>query len=349
MPRTIRLASLTRLAPWILLVGLLSGLAACSEAPPPPDRAAAAPPAADAGRPSGDAGQADDTAAAPADSEAASPANLELPGEPAMWQLADADTTVHLFGTIHVLRPEIDWRTDRFDRVFEAADAVYFEADVMSPSAQADIATLVRRRGVFTDGRKLTALLDAEERELVRDAMQTLGVPMSAVEPMKPWLATVQMSTLALQAQGYEVESGVETVLTERAEAAGKTLRFLETAAEQLDLIASVPEDDQVAFLVASARQLHENPDLLDDLVAAWAKGDVARLGELMSDPDLLGSETVHDRLIVQRNRNWVEQIETLMDEEAGTFLLAVGAGHLAGPDSVQTLLRAEGYTVEGP
>ena len=100
---------------------------------------------------------------------------------------------------------------------------------------------------------------------------------MSAIEPMKPWLATVQLSVQALVKQGYKPDSGVETVLTEAAKDTGKPLRFLETGEEQLRFFADMPQEDQVEFLDASAVQIEENPQLLDTLVAKWAEGDGPR------------------------------------------------------------------------
>jgi len=270
-------------------------------------------------------------------------------GAPAVWTLSDEDTTVHLFGTVHILKPETVWRTPGFNEIFEAADAVYFEADVSSPQAAQAMAGLVPELGIYSDGTRLSDVLDAEEEREVEEAMDHIGVPMSAIEPMKPWLATVQLSVQALVKQGYKPDSGVETVLTEAAKDTGKPLRFLETGEEQLRFFADMPQEDQVEFLVASAVQIEENPQLLDTLVAEWAEGDVEAIGQIMSEPEVMGSEHVYDVLIVERNEDWTDQIETLMEDEAGTFLIAVGAGHLAGEDSVVEMLRARGYEVEGP
>ncbi|MEL6103672.1 MAG: TraB/GumN family protein [Pseudomonadota bacterium] len=279
-------------------------------------------------------------------------ASIEGPaplGAPALWTLADEDTTVHLFGTVHILKPETEWRTEAFDAVLQSADAIYFEADVSSPEAQQAMTRLVPQLGVYTDGTKLTDVLNEADEQDVKEAADLIGVPMAAVEPMKPWLATVQLSMLALQKQGYEPDSGVEMVLSALAAETDTELRYLETGEQQLRFFADAPVEDQVAFLVASAQQIEDDPDLLDTLVAEWAEGDVAAIGSIMADPATMGSEQVYETLIVERNRNWTRQIKDLMDAEPGVFLMAVGAGHLAGTDSVVEMLRAEGIAVEGP
>lgn len=305
-------------------------------------------PASDTTQPT-DAGTT--TAPEPTAERPVEPAREDLPpvGEPPIWTLSDADTTVHLFGTVHILKPETEWKTSTLETVLGEIDALYFEADVASPEAAAEMARLVPQLGVFTDGTKLSDLLDPEELREVEEAATLIGLPMAAIEPMKPWLATVQMSVLALQKQGYAADSGVETVLTSEALDRGIPLRFLESAAEQLNFFADLPIDDQVEFLVTSSIQIEDDPNLLDTLVEEWAEGDVDDLAAILAEPDMMGSDGVYDVLIVERNQNWVSQIKSLMEAEAGTFLMAVGAAHLAGDDSVVEMLRAEGIAVSGP
>lgn len=276
---------------------------------------------------------------------------LDLPplGAPALWTVSDEDTTVHLFGTVHILKPETEWRTAELDAALAAADAIYFEADVSSQQAQAEMVRVVSQRGVFTDGTKLSDLLDEEEKRELAEAAEIVGVPISAMEPMQPWFATVQLSALALQAQGYDPMSGVEMILTGLANERGLEQRFFETAEEQINFFADMDRDAQVDFLIASAIQIEEDPELLDELVVEWAEGDIDDLSALVTAPDAMGSQEVYDVLIVQRNANWTREIRSLMENEAGTFLIAVGAAHLAGEDSVVAMLRTEGYEVTGP
>ena len=328
--------SLIRLAEIFLLGASALILSSCDSGTPAPNTAPE-PPAIEA-----PADLQDEVDVAPDDTS-------DVPGEPVLWTVSDDDTTVHLFGTVHILKPETEWRTEAFDAVFEASDAVFFEADVTSPEAQATMGELLLQLGVFTDGTKLTDVLDADDEKEVKEAVDLIGVPMSAVEPMKPWLATLQLSVLALEKQGYEANSGVEMVITQAANAAGKPTRYLETGEEQLRIFADFPIEEQVDFLVASAEQIEDEPELLDTLVAEWAEGDIDAIAAIMADPEVMGAQAIYDKLIVDRNDNWTEQITTLMADEPGTFLIAVGAGHLAGEDSVVEMLRADGYEVSGP
>jgi len=272
----------------------------------------------------------------------------EGPGTPALWTLSDEDTTVYIFGTVHLLKPELEWRTPELDAALASIDTLYTEADVLSSDAQAEAQTLVMDLGMLDNGETLTAILDDEEEKEVREALDILGVPMAALDPMEPWMAGVTLSQIAVMNQGYTPGAGVESVLIGEAQAAGKELAYFETVEEQLNFFANLPDEDQVDFLVASAEVIENEPDMLDRLVAEWAEGDIEGLGDMMADPGAFGSQAVYDVLLVERNRNWIPQIEAIL-EEPGTFMVAVGAGHLAGDDSVITMLRDKGYEVTGP
>ena len=91
-----------------------------------------------------------------------------------------------------------------------------------------------------------------------------------------------------------------------------------------------------------------EDPAYYDRLIDAWAGGDTRAIEDLGLTPMKQVSIYLYDRLIVQRNRRWVETIAERM-QGSGETVIVVGVGHLVGPDSVPALLRARGFTVEGP
>ncbi|MEO1016022.1 MAG: TraB/GumN family protein [Pseudomonadota bacterium] len=288
-------------------------------------------------------------AEAPVETPAPEPAGPPQGGAAALWTLADEDTTVHLFGTVHVLKPGTVWRSDAFEAAFDEADTIYFEADVSSPASQSAAAQLITTRGLYTDGRTLTEVLDEDDEREVAEAVAVIGAPLTSYDPMKPWFAGMTMGLQQLISQGYAADSGVEVTLGEEAALAGKEARYLETVEEQIGFFADLPEEDQIDFLVASAVAIEDDPTQLDRLVVEWTEGDVAAIGEMLSDVDAFGTSAVYDTLLTNRNADWVDQITALMEDEEGVFMIAVGAGHLAGPDSVQAMLRAEGYEVNGP
>lgn len=269
-------------------------------------------------------------------------------GEPALWTLSDEDTTLYIFGTVHLLRPDLDWRSDEMDSAFAEADTVVFEADVTSQAAASEMMKFISSEGMLEGGQQLSSLLSELERAELQKALDHVGLPLGAIEPFRPWWAAVNLSVLQIKKEGFDPNSGVETVLGAEARAAGKSFAYLETIDEQLGRLANMPTDVQVDFLVSSAESIEEGGDVLDTLVSEWVDGDVHGIGLLMSNPDMMGSDEVYEALLKSRNEVWVGKIEAMLDEP-GTRLIAVGAGHLAGEDSVIEMLEAKGYEVEGP
>lgn len=269
-------------------------------------------------------------------------------GSPALWTLRDEDTTIHLLGTVHLLRPELDWMSPEIEAAIAGAGTVVFEADTTSPEAQRELMKFYTTQGFFTDGAQLTNFLSEGETEELKAALETVGLPIEALLPHRPWMAAVNISVTQMLDEGFDPESGVEKVIERAALAHGAGFAYLETVEQQLGGLAGLSYCDQVDFLMATVDGVGEGTAALDLLVDEWADGDVTGIGVLMANPEMLGSQPIYDVMMTDRNALWVPQI-TAMLEEPGTVLVAVGAGHLAGKDSVIEMLRNEGYTVEGP
>ena len=79
-------------------------------------------------------------------------------------------------------------------------------------------------------------------------------------------------------------------------------------------------------------------------MLKAWSSGDVNGIAKTF-DRDLSTSPALQQALIHQRNANWSKWIEQRLGQP-GAVLVAVGAGHLAGKDSVVEMLKKSGYKV---
>ena len=269
-------------------------------------------------------------------------------GSPALWSLSDEDTTLYIMGTVHLLKPDLEWQSEAIADAFESADTLVFETDTTSPEAGRAIMQFVSQKGLFQNGEQLTNMLTPVERAEVEKATRSVGLPIEALQSMRPWFATVNLQNQKLVQDGFDPNAGVEMVLEAEARETGKSFAYLETIDEQLGLFAGLADDDQVEFLVSTAEEIDDGTDVLDILVDEWLDGDIEGLGVLAADPEMWGSQPIYDALLASRNARWVPQIEAMLDEP-GTKLIAVGAAHLAGEDSVITLLRGEGYEVTGP
>ena len=258
---------------------------------------------------------------------------------PGLWVISDADSTIYLFGTVHVLRPTTGWATDRIDAAFDSADQIYFE--ISNPDDQAAVMPIVQQLGLSPQ-QPLSSLLTAEENADLDAATASLGMPAGQMNIFRPWLAAITLSVAPLIKAGYDPQSGVELVLKARALAAGKPVHGFETLDQQIGIIAGMPEEAQLAFLRSTLKTYDNASVELDRLVGAWSQGDVAAIEEYGVREMREESEAIYDALLVNRNTDWAGQIQTLLDG-SGTVFIAVGAAHLAGDDSVQAILEQRG------
>lgn len=270
---------------------------------------------------------------------------IEAPPKPAIWKIADADTTVYLFGTVHVLPPTLTWHSPAVDQALSEAKAVYFETDTEGdPMAFRDI---VQRLGLYEPSERLSDRLSLEDLERLKSALAKLELPLVAIDTMRPWYAGVVISEAVVRRAGYDVTSGVESVMRPAATSAGKQIRFLETVEQQMASFATLPEPIQIKFLTSGLAEIDTATRDLGALVNAWKAGDTDALNKLLIEDDLGVIPELYDALLKNRNANWAPEIDTLMKSETGTFLVAVGAAHLIGKDSVIEMLKPLGYTAE--
>jgi uncharacterized protein YbaP (TraB family) len=262
---------------------------------------------------------------------------------PALWVIRDADSTIYLFGTVHVLRPTTVWGSDRVDAAFDSAARLILE--VSNPDDQAAAMPLIQQYGISPET-PLSSLLTADELVALDTAARAMGLTAAQMDPLRPWLAALTLSVAPLTRAGYDPQSGVDLLLKARAEAAGKPVTGFETIDEQIRILAGFPEAGQLAFLRSTLEDFEDATVELDKLVTAWAAGDVEAIETVGVEPMRDASELMYQSLLVNRNANWAAQIETLL-EGSGTVFIAVGAAHLAGDDSVQVQLAHRGVTVE--
>ncbi|MCR9128914.1 MAG: TraB/GumN family protein [Alphaproteobacteria bacterium] len=272
-----------------------------------------------------------------------------IEASPALWSISDEDSTVYLFGTVHILPPQLDWRTEEITSAFVDAETLYFEVDALSPEAQAQMQALVPQLGLNAPGVTLSSMISDEARDYVAVIAERIGAPadafMSQLDPLQPWLASLQMAVLQMQAAGYQPGSGVEAALTAEAEEAGKEFGYFETVEEQLRFISGSSMEVQIADFEIGVQQMVEDPDVLTELVQAWAVGDMEHIDQLINGEMRETSPELYGRLIVERNHNWIPQILAALEGSEDAFV-AVGAGHMPGEEGVIALLEAEGVTV---
>ena len=262
--------------------------------------------------------------------------------DPALWVVRDEDSTIYLLGTVHVLRPDTVWRSPAIDAALAEADALWIEVEADDPAA---MQPLVARYGL-DPANPLSSKLTAEQKARLDAAAAGMGASGAALEPLRPWLAGLTLSVGPLVKAGYDPASGVETKLKAAARAAGKPIRTLETLDQQIGFFADLPPAVELAFLLSALDEIDTGPATLDALVAAWSAGDQEALNALMVSEMAADYPELYQALLVDRNKDWAGQIQTLLAGK-GVTVIAVGAAHLVGDDSVQVQLLARGIAVE--
>ncbi|RPF70319.1 TraB/GumN family protein [Aurantiacibacter spongiae] len=265
-------------------------------------------------------------------------AALPTEGTPALWRLSDEDTTIYLFGTIHILPENVNWFDDRLATAFDASDELVFEIDMDEAQAAGPA---MMQRGMLENGQTVRSLMTEENRAEYEAALADLGVPAAALDQFEPWMVSLNLSMLPLLKAGYQPDQGVEMVLRGRAD--GKERAALETVDQQIDLFDTLPMDKQLVYLDDAVEAVPGMVDSIEKMKVEWLEGDADGLAELMNED--MDDPEIYDLLLTNRNANWVDWIEHRL-EEPGTVFIAVGAGHLAGRGSVQSQLEERGHTV---
>lgn len=266
------------------------------------------------------------------------------PARPALWKVSDADTTLYLFGTFHALPPGFRWRDAALDRAFASASTLVVETKVGDPQA---MARLLLELG--TPAKPLPPLLDRvppKDRPALKAIVARSGVSPAFLDRLETWAAAFLLVQPMMADLGVSGATGVEETLKAEFTARSAPIEELETVRAQLGAIDGLSEADQRLFLhgfLAKAKGMRAE---FSRMIAAWARGDEAAIARTF-DSELKQSSTLRNALLDRRNRNWAALLTDRMARQPGTILVAVGAGHLAGRDSVQSLLRSRGFTVE--
>jgi hypothetical protein len=263
--------------------------------------------------------------------------------DPALWVVKDADTTIYLFGTFHALDGKSAWFNDEVKTAFDASSEVYVEA--IMPEDPAALQPLVIKYGVDPTGKTLSSKLPPEMKAKLEAALTGMGVPAAAMEPLEPWMVNMTLAAITAGKLGLDPNAGADKAIMTSAKSAGKKLGELENAEFQLSLFDKVPEADQVKQLGQTLDQLPEMGPALTKMLAAWTKGDSEGLATLMNE-GVDEMPEMYKLVFTDRNTTWAEWIDNRMDQP-GTVFIAVGAGHLAGQDSVQTMLAKKGFKSE--
>ena len=266
-----------------------------------------------------------------------------LSGQSSVWKISKGDHDIYLGGTCHILRKADYPLPKEFEQAYAAADTVIFEIDPASMEDPA-FANQLMMSAMYTDGQSLQTVLSQEAYNALAAQGEKSGLPIAILNGMKPGMALMMITIQELTKQGVHQE-GVDMHYSKRATADAKEIQALETVEFQIEMLTTMGEGYESEFVLYGLQDLHQIGTYFDVLIAAWRDGDLAKLHELFIE-DMQQYPKLYQDLLVQRNLNWLPQIEAML-KTPQTELVLVGVGHAVGQDGLNQLLKAKGYTVE--
>jgi uncharacterized protein YbaP (TraB family) len=229
------------------------------------------------------------------------------------------------------------------EKAFEGAQHVCFETDI---SAMEDPKTQLSMlsKAQLPAGQTLADQVSKETYAKLSAHLKEAGLPIAAFDSFRPWFVAVGLLALELPKMGLDPEQGLDKHYYQRAKKAGKTTQGLETVEFQVNLLAELSKEDNQAFLESTLKDIKNVRTLLDQLIAAWQKGDATKLDSMLHEA-LTEYPAIYRRLLLDRNKLWADELEKLAKGDK-PVLVVVGAAHLVGKDSVVELLEKRGFKV---
>jgi len=271
--------------------------------------------------------------------------------QPPVWIVKDKNSRMILFGSVHVLPAgplgQLPvWMPPALSEAMTKAQDIWFELPI-DPAAAAQVSQLAMAKGMLPPGQSLSRQISPEGRERLARIALRVGFRPDQLDRFQPWLAEASLAVAAFQLDGASGKDGVEQILSARLGPKVARKAF-ETPQEQIGFLASASPAEQLASLEETLRQIDEEPEAYKELVQAWMEADLASLDREALEPVRALTPGLYQTLIRQRNLNWAQTLGKRMAGR-GTTLVVVGVGHLIGPDGLPAMLRAQGFSVEGP
>jgi len=259
-----------------------------------------------------------------------------------LWKVQAGAGVLYLAGSVHVLSADAYPLSPAFERAFAASDTLVEEIDLTETPAAA---SMLMTRGLYLDGRRFDGTVSKETATLVAARVKAAGLPVELIQTMKPWMVMMTLAALEAQKDGLDPNLGLDKYFFDRAKSAGRRVVGLETAASQVDRLDRLSDALQEQLLKSSLEDLDAQRFAAKEMMAAWGRGDASTIERTVLS-SFAEYPAVYKSLIVERNQNWMPQIEACFARPR-PCLVVVGAAHLVGQDGLLALLQRKGYRIE--
>ena len=261
-----------------------------------------------------------------------------------LWKVKGAKNTVYLQGSIHVMKKTDYPLAKEITAAYTASKEIIFEVDLVEANGPKGM-QMMMAKGTLPAGQTLKTLLKADVYQALNKATSTFGLPSALIDGMKPWLVIQMVTILELQKLGFTPQDGIDLHFFEKAKTDGKKTGGLEDIGAAIDVLDKLALEKPNEFVEQSMADMKKMAPLMKEITAFWKAGDAdgldkALLEEMKKFPD------VYKSLLVDRNNNWMDGIETKLKADHDVMII-VGSAHLVGKDSLLKLLKKKGYTID--
>ena len=261
-----------------------------------------------------------------------------------LWKVTgdDSGPSIYLAGSIHILSEDDHPLHPAFEAAYRAVDDLVLE---IATNEDPESDTLALEKGMYGKGRKISDDLSPEMYAELGKYLEGAGLPPTAMDGFRPWMAGMTISITEIMKMGGRPELGVDTFFEERAVKDGKTVRGLETTEFQIGLFAKLNKEEQEKMLGSTLKDMANVETDFPKMVKAWREGDDVTLEKMIND-SMSGSPQFRKELLDNRNENWVKKINEYMKGDKDIMVI-VGAAHLVGEKGLIQLLKGSGMRVE--
>jgi hypothetical protein len=271
---------------------------------------------------------------------------VAAPKVPAMWRITDADSKIYLFGTFHALPKGVEWKTPAFDAAMAECTITAVETDTESNYARSTMAGMLMERGLNPSWQTLRGVLGGERYAKLATVAKKHGVAMEPLSRFRPWFATLTLSVHVAEAAGFDGKLGVERIILPIARDQKDKILMMETPEAQVKALATLDGPEVLDNFDLVIGDLADFNGKIQPQLTAWRTGDIDALDRLGPAEMRKFAPAAYRAMLVNRNANWVPRIEKWLSGK-GNYFIAVGAAHLAGPDSVIAMLAKKGIKAE--
>lgn len=276
----------------------------------------------------------------------ANAAYAEAP-KPLLWKVSDANNSLYLLGSFHMLKPTDYPLAKSTDLAFDDAEQLYFELspeEMNNPALGQKMAQAAMR----TDGKTLQQSLSVETWKKFEALAAKNNLPAANFQGFEPWFVTLILTITEMQKFGLDPALGLDKHFMDRAAKAGKSAKGLETGASQIAIFDNMSAKQQEQFLLDTLDESAEMKKTIDDLHSTWRNGDDKTLFDKMAMEMSQKYPELYQSMNTDRNKAWLPKLEAMLkDNDKDDVMVVVGSLHLVGEDGVVKMLKDKGYKVE--